>query len=235
MPASESRYVYFCQFQTKHYLQKDTVSENVEHSKTAEEKKVEDATALSHQHLSTDDCSCNNSLQEPGTNDSKILQNDASRSLSNTCSATSNNLFTPVTLFVNSQTSLSDLVSKHHASSSSHHLMLTGLHACGNLSADILRLFVSTSSADVLCQLGCCYNLLGEKFLSCPNIPAHGNISVCSHVILVNITNVSQGSQSQLYMRATLKNCTIQWAAFIFVNDKMYSLISCVIKLSYNF
>lgn len=88
----------------------------------------------------------------------------------------SNNLFSPVTLFVNSQTSLIELVSDQLGRSRAALLMLTGLHTCGNLSADILRLFVATPSIHVLCQLGCCYNLLSERFLFFPSAPAYGNI-----------------------------------------------------------
>jgi len=85
-------------------------------------------------------------------------------------------------MFVNSQITLDDLISEHYDNSSLHHIMLTGLHTCGNLSADILRLFIATRSAEVVCQVGCCYNLLGEKFLHFSGVPAHGNVSIFVHL-----------------------------------------------------
>jgi hypothetical protein len=42
--------------------------------------------------------------------------------------------------------------------------ILVGLHACGDLSVAILRLFASLSTAHGLVSLGCCYNLLSEAF-----------------------------------------------------------------------
>jgi len=172
-----------CKFQTKHFLQKDTVSEHTEHSKYVEETRVSAAANLDCHDLPTDICSCSEHLKGAGANNTESLENDACMTLSKTCNVSSNNLFTPVTLFVNSQTALNELVSEHHGTSSSHRLMLTGLHTCGNLSADILRLFGATPSAEVVCQVGCCYNLLSERFLNFPGIPAHGNSSVCSDAI----------------------------------------------------
>lgn len=43
-------------------------------------------------------------------------------------------------------------------------LMLTGLHTCGNLAPSILRIFVANPDTRVLCNVGCCYNLLDEEF-----------------------------------------------------------------------
>jgi hypothetical protein len=46
--------------------------------------------------------------------------------------------------------------------------MLGGLHACGDLTSNTLRLFVKKSAARVLCNVGCCYNHLTEAFIRCP-------------------------------------------------------------------
>lgn len=45
------------------------------------------------------------------------------------------------------------------------HLMLTGLHTCGDLASSILELFVSNFDVKCLCSVGCCYHLLTEEFL----------------------------------------------------------------------
>ncbi|KAJ3674488.1 hypothetical protein LUZ60_005104 [Juncus effusus] len=43
-----------------------------------------------------------------------------------------------------------------------NHLVLAGLHACGDLSVNMLRAFVGCEKAKGLVSLGCCYNLLLE-------------------------------------------------------------------------
>ena len=48
--------------------------------------------------------------------------------------------------------------------SSSSSLMLTGLHTCGNLTPNIFRIFLANPEARVLCNVGCCYQLLTEEF-----------------------------------------------------------------------
>lgn len=41
---------------------------------------------------------------------------------------------------------------------------LTGLHACGNLTANCLRIFLEKNNIKTLCVVGCCYHLLVEEF-----------------------------------------------------------------------
>ena len=173
--------------QTKGYVQKKSAKEVSEQCANAALPEMEDCdTAESdQQHLPTDTRSCDNSLKEPGAIVNENMHNGPSTSSSVTTSASSSSLFTPVTLFVNSQTALNELVSEQHGSSFAHNLMLTGLHTCGNLSADILQLFVATASVQVVCQVGCCYNLLTERFPPVPGTPAHGNISVPSAATLM--------------------------------------------------
>ena len=47
---------------------------------------------------------------------------------------------------------------------SSRYLMLTGLHTCGNLAPNIFRIFLANPHARVLCNVGCCYQMLTEEF-----------------------------------------------------------------------
>lgn len=41
-----------------------------------------------------------------------------------------------------------------------HPYLMYSLHACGKLSANMLRMFVSDPNAKVLCNIGCCYHFL---------------------------------------------------------------------------
>lgn len=47
-------------------------------------------------------------------------------------------------------------------------LMLTGLHTCGALGSNILRLFVNSANVKVLCNVACCYHLMSEKYIASP-------------------------------------------------------------------
>ncbi|XP_071521829.1 probable methyltransferase-like protein 25 isoform X2 [Panulirus ornatus] len=48
------------------------------------------------------------------------------------------------------------------------HLGLVGLHTCGNLAPNSLRLFLSNPNVEFLCNIGCCYQLIEEKFSKNP-------------------------------------------------------------------
>ncbi|KAM3254100.1 hypothetical protein ACQJBY_047926 [Aegilops geniculata] len=54
-------------------------------------------------------------------------------------------------------------------------LVLAGLHACGDLSVNMLRVFVSCEQVQALVSVGCCYNLLSEDCHedtdTCPGFP----------------------------------------------------------------
>ncbi|XP_044386846.1 protein RRNAD1 isoform X2 [Triticum aestivum] len=50
-------------------------------------------------------------------------------------------------------------------------LVLAGLHACGDLSVNMLRVFVSCEQVQALVSVGCCYNLLSENTDTCPGFP----------------------------------------------------------------
>ncbi|GCC22465.1 hypothetical protein chiPu_0000853, partial [Chiloscyllium punctatum] len=68
------------------------------------------------------------------------------------------NLYSPLTLHVTSTTELQDIISDIKDS------MLVGLHTCGDLASDILRIFVTKQELKVVCSVGCCYHLLSEEF-----------------------------------------------------------------------
>ena len=94
----------------------------------------------------------------------------------------SDSLYRPITTFVDAETNLDELVNScwptpNTTDNSLCHaprFMLTGLHTCGNLSANVLRIFASRQSAVVVCQVGCCYNLLDERFVCSPYVSSDG-------------------------------------------------------------
>ncbi|XP_030372687.1 methyltransferase-like protein 25 [Scaptodrosophila lebanonensis] len=43
-------------------------------------------------------------------------------------------------------------------------ICLTGLHTCGNLAATCLQVFDAQPNCEILCNIGCCYHLLKERY-----------------------------------------------------------------------
>ncbi|XP_062602310.1 probable methyltransferase-like protein 25 [Saccostrea cucullata] len=110
----------------------------------------------------------------------------------------------PVTMYIHTDSNLSDIVNKALAQNSAHTkgkgasstdfceissteqgksvccdrsdqewdrkncVLLTGLHTCGGLGSNMLRLFVESEDAKVLCNVACCYHLMSEEFVASP-------------------------------------------------------------------
>lgn len=75
---------------------------------------------------------------------------------------TNNGLYKQVTQYVNLDTDLTELVNETfecHPSS----LGLVGLHTCGDLGPNSLRLFTSNKCIKTICNVSCCYHLLTEQ------------------------------------------------------------------------
>ena len=72
--------------------------------------------------------------------------------------------FIPDTLFITEDTDLMELLRSHFPDTQKgESVLLTGLHACGVLSPNLMQLFVQHQSVRVLCNVGCCYHLLQDE------------------------------------------------------------------------
>ena len=75
-----------------------------------------------------------------------------------------------VTTFISPDTKLTDLIldscsdtlSFKHADSI--RLLLVGLHTCGPLASSMLQLFIKDDAVKAMCGVGCCYQLMQERF-----------------------------------------------------------------------
>lgn len=65
--------------------------------------------------------------------------------------------------FITTELNLSDLLAEHF-DQQSNNICLTGLHTCGNLAATCLQVFHAQDNCRILCNVGCCYHLLRERF-----------------------------------------------------------------------
>ncbi|XP_039242650.1 methyltransferase-like protein 25 isoform X2 [Pipra filicauda] len=68
------------------------------------------------------------------------------------------NLYLPLTSCITAETELSDIVTDLED------CVMVGLHTCGDLAANTLRIFAAKPEVKAVCSVGCCYHLLSEQF-----------------------------------------------------------------------
>ncbi|XP_069714463.1 probable methyltransferase-like protein 25 isoform X1 [Phaenicophaeus curvirostris] len=68
------------------------------------------------------------------------------------------NLYIPLTSCITAETELSDIITDLED------CMMVGLHTCGDLAANTLRIFTAKPEIKAVCSVGCCYHLLSEQF-----------------------------------------------------------------------
>ncbi|XP_068256800.1 probable methyltransferase-like protein 25 isoform X2 [Nyctibius grandis] len=68
------------------------------------------------------------------------------------------NLYFPLTSCITAETELSDIIADLED------CMMVGLHTCGDLAANTLRIFTAKPEIKAVCSVGCCYHLLSEQF-----------------------------------------------------------------------
>ena len=80
-----------------------------------------------------------------------------------------------VTKFVDMQTDLQSLVTDNFPSDEkncvtfdSNRLGLIGLHTCGNLASDSIKIWIKNDTMKLLCNVGCCYHHIDEEFYRNP-------------------------------------------------------------------
>ncbi|XP_074082625.1 putative methyltransferase-like protein 25 isoform X2 [Macrotis lagotis] len=67
------------------------------------------------------------------------------------------NIYSPLTSFITAESELCDIITDLED------CIMVGLHTCGDLAANTLRIFTSKSEIKGVCSVGCCYHLLSEK------------------------------------------------------------------------
>ncbi|KAL6847096.1 hypothetical protein ACP4OV_022949 [Aristida adscensionis] len=91
-------------------------------------------------------------------------------------------------------------------------LILAGLHACGDLSVNMLRVFVSCEQVKALISVGCCYNLLSEDCYedsnTCPGFPISNAAKATGFVLGKSIRDLA--CQSAERWRCLTKDIAIQ-------------------------
>ncbi|NXL50356.1 MET25 protein, partial [Podilymbus podiceps] len=68
------------------------------------------------------------------------------------------NLYFPLTSCITAETELGDIITDLED------CVMVGLHTCGDLAANTLRIFTAKPEIKAVCSVGCCYHLLSEQF-----------------------------------------------------------------------
>jgi hypothetical protein len=75
-----------------------------------------------------------------------------------------NQNYRTISSFIYEDTDLDNLIETAFPNENINDIMITSLHACGNLSSNVLRNYVSNDKIKLVMLVGCCYNLLFEEF-----------------------------------------------------------------------
>ncbi|XP_029811012.1 methyltransferase-like protein 25 isoform X2 [Suricata suricatta] len=68
------------------------------------------------------------------------------------------NIYSPLTSFITADSELHDIIEDLEE------CLIVGLHTCGDLAPNTLRIFTAKSEIKGVCSVGCCYHLLSEEF-----------------------------------------------------------------------
>ncbi|CAL4905149.1 unnamed protein product [Urochloa decumbens] len=118
---------------------------------------------------------------------------------------------------------------------SSPSLILAGLHACGDLSVNMLRVFVACEQVKALVSVGCCYNLLSEDSYedtnTCPGFPMSKAAKLSKLVLGKSIRDLACQSAERwrsLTLDIVLQNFDVHAfrAAFQMVLEKYFPEVS---------
>uniref|UniRef100_A0A8D0FRN4 Methyltransferase like 25 n=1 Tax=Strix occidentalis caurina TaxID=311401 RepID=A0A8D0FRN4_STROC len=102
--------------------------------------------------FSSSQCNCGELCEEE-----KVQRKMASLKAKASKSSESN-LYFPLTSCITAETELSDIITDLED------CMMVGLHTCGDLAANTLRIFTAKPEIKAVCSVGCCYHLLSEQF-----------------------------------------------------------------------
>ncbi|XP_032633393.1 putative methyltransferase-like protein 25 isoform X3 [Chelonoidis abingdonii] len=68
------------------------------------------------------------------------------------------NIYLPLTSYITAETELRDIITDLED------CIMVGLHTCGDLAPNTLRIFTAKPEIKAVCSVGCCYHLLTEEF-----------------------------------------------------------------------
>lgn len=94
---------------------------------------------------------------------SRLWNSISNRTVSTKNRETSSDLYKQITMFIDDKVNIKDLISNVFLTIPLG-IGLVGLHTCGDLSASSIRLFSANDDIKSVCNVGCCYHFINEKF-----------------------------------------------------------------------
>uniref|UniRef100_A0A8D2NYP8 Methyltransferase like 25 n=1 Tax=Zosterops lateralis melanops TaxID=1220523 RepID=A0A8D2NYP8_ZOSLA len=124
---------------------------NVSHLQNQDQVIIQDLVP-SREDFSSSHCNCRELSEEE-----KVQRKMASLK-TKARKSNESNLYFPLTSCITAETELNDIITDLED------CMLVGLHTCGDLAANTLRIFTAKPEIKAVCSVGCCYHLLSEQF-----------------------------------------------------------------------
>ncbi|NWS97709.1 MET25 protein, partial [Mionectes macconnelli] len=142
-------------FETRTETEADLVAQTKSHNGKLSEGVLDILNVLpadAVEVFSSSHCNCGELCEEE-----KVRRKMTSLKTKATKSSESN-LYLPLTSCITAETELSDIVTDLED------CVMVGLHTCGDLAANTLRIFATKPEIKAVCSVGCCYHLLSEQF-----------------------------------------------------------------------
>ncbi|NXX49194.1 MET25 protein, partial [Tricholaema leucomelas] len=120
--------------------------------------------------FSSSQCHCEELCQEKTQRKMESLKAKASKS-------EESNLYLPLTSCITAETEINDIITDMED------CVMVGLHTCGDLAANTLRIFTAKPEIRAVCSVGCCYHLLSEQFENQAECPEEvWGFPMCRHL-----------------------------------------------------
>ena len=138
------------------------------------------------------------------------------------------------TKFVDVDTNLPSLMREHFSDNGSgtgqifeEKLGLIGLHTCGNLAANSIKIWLKNESMKMLCNVGCCYHHIDEEFYknpylsseeidsSTPSFPMSSHLKKLKYQLGRNARMIAAQPMDRLRTNKQLPNESLLWRSIL--------------------
>lgn len=138
------------------------------------------------------------------------------------------------TKFVDVDTNLPSLMREHFSDNGSgtgqifeEKLGLIGLHTCGNLAANSIKIWLKNDSMKMLCNVGCCYHHIDEEFYknpylsseeidsSTPSFPMSSHLKKLKYQLGRNARMIAAQPMDRLRTNKQLPNESLLWRSIL--------------------
>lgn len=157
----------------------------------------------------------------------KEIKNDGNHSSpsSTTTEFLSGKKLVNLTQFIDEETDVIHLIQSTFNDEDIKKFGLIGLHTCGNLAANSIRLFLNNPDCQMICNVGCCYHHIDEEFYtnpynedsetSFPSFPLSKALKNQKYYLGRNARMMAAQPMDRAINKKTLPNQSILWRAIL--------------------